>query len=122
MKPEDQNATILKACGWTGPFQKEWLKDYLRDGDDLWDFCGTNPDGERAPTPDYLHDLNATHQMEKALTPMESLRYRETILWSVYWEGMEPEQVALAAPIDATAAQRCEAFLKVKGLWIKNEE
>jgi hypothetical protein len=44
---EQKTIMVAQLYGWTGPFQKEWLKDRGKNGEDLWEFCGTNPEGER---------------------------------------------------------------------------
>jgi hypothetical protein len=61
---------------------------------------------DRQP-PDYPGDLNACHQMEKYLTKPE--------LWQMTTElaYVVPASTPLA---HATASQRCEAYLRVKGL------
>jgi hypothetical protein len=61
-----------------------------------------------AGIPDYLNDLNAMHEAEKALTS-EQLEVYCNILHKpnhgVYWA------------IHATASQRAEAFLRTIGKW-----
>ena len=59
--------------------------------------------------PDYLNDLNAMHEAEKTLDVYQSQNYAnelgKLIAASIRWT------------FHATARQRCESFLKVKGLW-----
>lgn len=61
--------------------------------------------------PDYLHDLNAMHEAEKQLVmPPHEKPFCVYIDWLV-------KITKRINPIDATASQRAEAFLRVKGLW-----
>jgi hypothetical protein len=71
---------------------------------------------------DFLHDLNACHEMEEMLTVEESKTYVD-LFDSVCGGELEMPDMAdspqqyLYWCVHATAAQRCEAFLRVKGLW-----
>ena len=60
--------------------------------------------------PDYCHDLNACAEMEKALTEEQWIDYQAT-LWGILDRDRETN------PRSATARQRCEAFLRVRGKW-----
>ncbi len=57
--------------------------------------------------PDYLGDLNAMHEAEKALTGEQSWQYVQLL------SGYSNEGWC------ATAAQRAEAFLRTLGLWVE---
>ena len=58
--------------------------------------------------PDYPDDLNACHEMEDTLTG---------ISWAEYLAHLELVcESKLNHPVHATAAQRCEGFLRAKGL------
>lgn len=75
--------------------------------------------GETVPTngwnlPDYLNDLNAMHEAEKMLTRQQMLTYQEDI-----WKVSHAPEFASWGYIHATAAQRAEAFLRTKGLWVE---
>ena len=99
MTPEAQRVAIAESCGW-------------KIGPPL-----TNPEGtvinwhysEAWRLPDYLNDLNAMHEAEKSLTPEQRSDYHSLLLSSGYM-----------AAIDATAAQRAEAFLRALGQWQTN--
>lgn len=114
MKPEAQRIAIAEACGWKKD-ERGWI----------------TPSGRRAEhnemldvsyrvvqhdCPDYLNDLNAMHEAEMVLTALEWPAYRIaltkicTSYALVEWQG---------TAISATAAQRAEAFLRVKGLWME---
>ena len=121
MSPEDQRIAIAQACGWTGPFQQEWIPDHGMEGESTYAFAGTDPDGERWPLPDYLGDLNASHEMEKALTPDQFHDYRGS-LWKITTAHLSDKPAAWIKAADrayltATAAQRAEAFLRATWLW-----
>ncbi len=93
MTPEQQRSAIAEACGW---------KTGYRDPE-AWH-----------PLPDYLNDLNAMHEAEKVLSRGQN--YNQS-------RGFGRYKTALAEvcdeqhPIDATAAQRAEAFLRTIGKW-----
>jgi hypothetical protein len=61
------------------------------------------------PVPDYFNDLNAVHELEKALTEDQYDEYRHHLGKAVgyLWRGI----------ISATAAQRAEALGKAFNLW-----
>jgi hypothetical protein len=59
--------------------------------------------------PDYPKDLNAMHEVENLLTPLQ---------WVSYGRHLETLcDETNTWPIHATAAQRAEAFLKTLNLW-----
>ena len=66
-----------------------------------------------ASVPDYLNDLNAMHDAEKVLI-------RPNLYAQGGW-GMYLRHLSIVTdeqhPIDATAAQRAEAFLRTIGKW-----
>ena len=99
MTPEQQRIAIAEACGWvhhhTHPSEPE--RRQLR-----WRFI--------SDLPDYLNDLNAMYEAEKALTPDQ---------WVGYWSFLEPLACHPnhTSIIHATAAQRAEAFLRTLNLW-----
>jgi hypothetical protein len=74
---------------------------------------------------DPLSDLNACHEMEKVLAPTKDewefnngryIRYGENLCRVCDWS--EHERTMFAWHVyHATAAQRCEAFLRTLSLW-----
>lgn len=67
--------------------------------------------------PDYFGDLNACHEMKASLSDAELESYREELIDFVEKEtGLQGYAAQLAA-IDATPAQRAEAFGLALGLW-----
>jgi hypothetical protein len=102
MTSEAQRIAIAQACGW-----KVCLSS-LQSGMDC--YIGGTPDTatRRIPIPDYLNDLNAMADAEKMLTMEQKERYGKALAvkgWS--WDIWH-----------ASAGQRAEAFLRVKGLWV----
>lgn len=120
MTPYSQRIAIAEACGWTDLDNLHGI---------LW---GVAPEGHidhpATLVPDYLNDLNAAHEMEKApgliVGPAEWDNYctqlRIKIGRDIEKQG-GPGSVAglmsLESAVSATAAQRCEAFLRTLGLW-----
>jgi len=65
---------------------------------------------------DPLEDLNACHEMEKALTESQQIRYRQLLACNS--DGRRAVfATAEAAMCHATAAQRKDAFLRTLNLW-----
>lgn len=75
--------------------------------------------------PDFFSDLNACREFEETLSDRERLQYVEEIGKLVRQEaadsGLNPRAMedrdVIFRHMHATAAQRCEAFGKTKGLW-----
>lgn len=112
MTPEAQRVAIAEACGWKRGIPLE---------DDSGEICQTvtwwiRPESYMSDTsrewsvlPDYLHDLNACHEMEKVLTQEQKERYGKLLAvqgwsWNIW---------------HAPAPVRCDAFLKAIGRWLK---
>jgi hypothetical protein len=116
MNQQQQRIAIAEACGWV-----------FRDGGN---FAGVAQKLVEPPhgglthvmthkavirsTPDYLHDLNAMHEAEKVLSRGEN--YNQTGGFGRYKTALA-EVCDEQHPIDATAAQRAEAFLRTIGKW-----
>ncbi len=103
MSPDEQRIAIAEACGW-----KRHRSPRIRGG---W----KRPDGSdyswgENVIPNYLKDLNAMHEAEKALTAPQQDDYYDA-LTDVITHGN------FFADIHATAAQRAEAFLRTIGKW-----
>jgi hypothetical protein len=120
MTPEAQRIAIAEACGW---------RLYRTpDFDAFYSPCGHYRGGathnptqaiENAGVPDYLTDLNAMHE---AVMSHNKLLFRDkykTQLSDVIKRDnpyLSPGKISFLF-INATAAQRAEAFLKTLGLW-----
>lgn len=109
MNEEQQRIAIAEACGW------KWER--------LWtgELHG-KPIGEQGPfreLPDYLNDLNAMHEAEQMLWRMDwrlrddFIDHLARIINPIHGYRMQ-DGIDL---LDATAAQRAEAFLKTTGKW-----
>ena len=99
MKPDEQRIAIAEACGWKrlqGDEYSitEWLHPQL----------GLAKNENELP--DYLSDLNAMHEAEKAFDGEQWLDY---LLYLCGVCNMHLDS--------ATAAQRAEAFLRAIGKW-----
>jgi hypothetical protein len=99
MKPEAQRIAIAKACGWT-KFTPETVQ-----------YTARRSDGKWGPIPDYLNDLNAMHEA------VETLRGKDGPQWFDFQRTLMIECGSWMNCIQASAAQRAEAFLKTLGLW-----
>ena len=94
MSPQKQRIAIATACGWTTKHKGLWVEKLQT----------------YAALPDYLNDLNACHEMEKVLTGyQQTVTYSDNLMKIVGYHTFDSAH--------ATAAERCEAFLRVMGLW-----
>lgn len=96
MKPEAQRIAIAEACGTM-----------------QWSYALAFGRFVAASVPNYTEDLNAMHEAEKVLI-------RPNLYAQGGW-GMYLRHLSIVTdeqhPIDATAAQRAEAFLRTIGKW-----
>lgn len=104
MTPEKQRIATAEACGYkrsetTGAFCKPGCWE-VRHYASHWVHA--------SELPDYLNDLNACREMVSVLTTEQKTKYRETLCVLTLGEG---------GPIDATADQRTEAFLRTIDKW-----
>lgn len=111
MTPDAINIAIAEACGWT--LDGEW-RDRL--GGRRWlnaarTRCVYESDpGDGRVIPDYFDDLNEIAEAEKTLANEQEKRLYVAILVSV----LKPGEFTVMA----SAAQRAEAFLRYRKLWI----
>ena len=126
MTPKSQIIAIAEACGWKWIQTNFEAKSGLIGTDSPHSgnipYQGTNyPSNRHLPTygkaiPDYLNDLNAMHEAEKTLNPIQAAEYAR-ILTSTAWQSEQP----VFAPMTAKADQRAEAFLRTIGKWTTNQ-
>ncbi len=79
--------------------------------------CKSNPwiDAKtRKHLPDYLNDLNAMHEASETLDTLTYEKYALTVGIVIQSDSSD---VIYRLPLDATAEQRAEAFLKTIGKW-----
>jgi hypothetical protein len=112
MNKQEQRIAIAQACG----FNITHI-DRDEDGEIKFIWCNKYPDdwkGEntRPWIPYFTSDLNAMHEAEKVLVGGDPLRYG-VMLFSL----LEAKYQRPFTAINATAAQRAEAFLKTLNLW-----
>lgn len=109
MKPEEQRIAIAEACGWRWVTlrQQEGLCDDVRGYPPDVDCVGLN--GRYVP--DYLNSLDAMHGA------VETLRGKTGPEWFDFQRLLMIECGSWMNCIQASAAQRAEAFLKTLSLW-----
>lgn len=109
MNPDETRIRILELIGWKGPFCKEWLREYGCEGEDVWQFCGTSPEGVRAPAPDF-NSLDACAEFEAEINKCEITAKEYAAMLRHICCGND------FMFCTATPAQRCAAFLSIKGV------
>ena len=111
MTPEQQRIAIAEACGWarngsSGNDEYPWVKPV---------------NGVAKSLPDYLNDLNSMHEAEAAKIALDGLYQAQFCdhLFRVLNSDNRNLDGGISEfdKINATAAQRAEAFLKTLGLW-----
>lgn len=133
MTPEEQQITIAQAYGWKLRWQNRGgapLLDQKPKGHcwEVWiDPSGWGLDNNFDPIypPDYLNDLNAMHEVEKVLNADQCAEYVRYLALDhptfCILPSEESDEVEVRyqyfSLINATAAQRAEAFLKTLNLW-----
>lgn len=128
MTPEKIRIAMAEACGWT---RVEWYEDnsgppilhgfpptqvgYSATGD--WQAITKE---HTSHVPNYPEDLNAVHEAEKTLDRVKDLLPEAApdapfTQYDRYWG--ELGATCKGDVVHATAAQRCEAFLRTVGKW-----
>ena len=118
MTEQEQRIAIAEACGWT---------DIHEDGGGIVTL-GRSPEGQRDwCVPDYLNDLNSLMKAVMTLDRDENIIPEENgfetrmdrYIWmlELVVEVTVAEDDIYEACINATAAQRAEAFLHAIGKW-----
>lgn len=102
MSPDAINVAISEECGW------EIQKISGRITNLGWKTV--DEDEQSTPFPSYFSDLNACAEMEATLTDEEYALFKKHLCDAI-GSGFRI--------VSATAPQRCEAFLRVKGKWIE---
>ena len=115
MRLDKQRVAIAEFCGYKDIALRE-VGD-AQTGCGYYDWCSGICGKGGVVIPEYINDLNAMHKAEQMMTPMQKLNYKRKYLWDAYYDGLPVEKIPLAAPVDATAAQRAKALLKTIGKW-----
>ena len=112
MNAEAQRIAIAEACGILNCITviEAWKRDKPTRLDGY-------REGQRVTIPDYLNDLNAIHHAVKSLPQNLMPRYF-ACLCNVVSGSISLYGYSKAT--EATAAQRCEAFLKTLDKWIND--
>jgi hypothetical protein len=110
MNDTEKRIAIAEACGWKQITLSDWeAPDGMRHQN--W--------GGLISCPDYLNDLNAMHEAEKALGDKQRMTYY-AILVSIVRKslGIDPYESHYQPKFTthATARQRADAFIKTLGL------
>lgn len=111
MTDTEINIAIAEACGWEPgveseiPYRPIWKRENVK-------ACACD-------LPDYCHDLNAMHEAESYLLNDLTLwwEYVRKVFWIQSESPIPAKDTMVGLSIHATARQRAEAFLRVKGLW-----
>lgn len=115
MTDQQINIAIAQACGWS-------MREISKGSPLFWH----TPDGKPVAEyelPDYVNDLNAMYQCEETLLPAEIDEYAKHLYMIVerFWtcdRWVKFSRYSINhALAHATARQRAEAFLRVRGLW-----
>jgi hypothetical protein len=115
---DKQRIAIAEACGWKlktkrspsgiGYRYERGDKSAISGGMCYGWGWAANKEAAASHLPDYLHDLNAMHEVEKILNPAQKRDYRDALC--IICGQRYPACFA-------TAAQRAEAFLRTIGKW-----
>lgn len=116
MSPEAQRIAVAETCGWCDiSTQCPWEKCAHPVGQLFGKLNGVS-----GYVPDYPNDLNAMHEAEKMLTGEQRIDYWNKVIAICDRDMGLPGKRWAATTffiIHATAAQRCEAFLRTIGKW-----
>lgn len=119
MTPQAQRIAIAEACGYAG-CPRQWVYDCWETGCAAGVIEGTGRwEKDTSKLPDYLNDLNAMHEAENALSPVLRSIYCDTLRFGRVRTVEDDPTIhgAVWQSINATAAQRAEAFLRTLNLW-----
>lgn len=116
MSPEAQRIAIAEACGWTDISTNPFTPNPPHCGFHL--SSGRTQEansGSKWGIPDYLNDLNAMHEAVDAVL-LGAGRKGDWRGWDSYIATLA-EMEGTEGAIEATAAQRAEAFLRTLSKW-----
>jgi hypothetical protein len=120
MTPEETNSAIAEACGWT-EIEQELERFGIHDLPN-GELRGINRNGDSDIIPNYYHDLNACHEMEKIFSPSYVISGEiQGRLWAGYINWLriltKDRNDLGGLTVHACAPQRCEAFLRTINKW-----
>lgn len=116
MTDTEINIAIAEACGWEPgveserPYRSIWKRENVK--------------ARACDLPDYCHDLNAMHEAESFLSHIQRNQFAGLLLIATRSDAWEKQRDYMLCELrnddwliaHATARQRAEAFLHVKGL------
>ena len=121
MTETEQNILIAEACGWVPEtvIVLVWRCESVREGVAIGEYQDQNQilyskDGHQfrpENLPHYNSCLNAMHEAELTLSPEQRREYLRILA------GVTLASDCLEQAVFATAAQRAEALLRIKGKW-----
>ena len=113
MTQEQQRIAIARACGWSVIDMSDPLT-VVVEGQAIWPHSVKD-------CPDYLNDLNAMHEAEAAKIALDGLyqaQFCHHLFRVLNADNRNPDGgICEFDKINATAAQRAEAFLKTLNLY-----
>jgi len=109
MSPEAQRIATAMSLGWDEESARRGFETIVREQD------GYTYSQISTKLPDYLNDLNACHEFEKVLST--SPEYMQQHAFNNYAYLLIEMCKHQCNAVSATAAQRCEAFLRTIGKW-----
>ena len=112
MTDEEKRIAIAEACGWEEVELRTFhpgVGSYLEGEGPPMGFDPNENEGFYTEVPDFLNDLNAMHEAEKALEAAEDYRGHLSTIYARETGRWDLER--------ATAAQRAEAFGRTLNLW-----
>lgn len=111
MTLEEQRIAIAEACGWKHWFDgvaNRWKNEKAPYGFQI------HPGVKEEELPNYPEDLNAMHEAENTLNEEQQIKFCIELRKCAFGTR---NQVQMFYAYHATAAQRCEAFLRTIGKW-----
>jgi len=124
MTEDEQRKAIAIACGWTAVectvCGKPGFVAKTPEGATLWRGEGGYDAGSVIANncPNFTGDLNACAEMERALkTTKQQNAYQANIAEICFEDQERADNQVVFNQLTATAAQRCEAFLRTVGKW-----
>jgi len=116
MTDQEINIAIAVACGWKRRQDCDYLSKSFSgnfEKQELWEL-----NGRVTHLPDYCHDLNAMHEAEEHFESAMCGQFEDELHKLLLEDWRKGTARGGLWPIwHATALQRAEAFLRVKGLW-----
>lgn len=123
MTKQEINIAIAKERGFTVAFRGEehWMSFELKSAEGKVVKCTNSEDMAWKCAPDYTIDLNAMHEAECSLrqNQFHCVHYPHELFKVITGHKWEADMgYFFFVIVNATAIQRAEAYLRVKGKWV----